>query len=41
VLAAIGLAHDLGNPPFGHQGEQAIQSWFQKRNVLEDDPRRL
>lgn len=28
VLAAIGLAHDLGNPPFGHQGEQAIQRWF-------------
>jgi dGTPase len=35
VLAAIGLAHDLGNPPFGHQGEQAIQSWFLKRGVLE------
>lgn len=28
LLAAIGLAHDLGNPPFGHQGESAIQSWF-------------
>lgn len=28
LLAAIGLAHDLGNPPFGHQGEYAIQSWF-------------
>jgi dGTPase len=27
ILAAIGLAHDLGNPPFGHQGEAAIQSW--------------
>ena len=31
LLAAIGLAHDLGNPPFGHQGEKAIQSWFQYR----------
>jgi dGTPase len=29
LLAAIGLAHDLGNPPFGHQGEYAIQSWFE------------
>lgn len=28
VLAAVGLAHDLGNPPFGHQGELAIQQWF-------------
>lgn len=28
LLAAIGLVHDLGNPPFGHQGEAAIQSWF-------------
>jgi dGTPase len=28
LLAAVGLAHDLGNPPFGHQGETAIQQWF-------------
>lgn len=30
VLAAVGLAHDIGNPPFGHQGEYAIASWFEK-----------
>lgn len=30
LLAAIGLAHDLGNPPFGHQGEKAIQDWFKR-----------
>lgn len=30
LLATIGLAHDLGNPPFGHQGEKAIQDWFKK-----------
>ncbi len=29
ILAAIGLAHDLGNPPFGHQGEKAIGKWFE------------
>ena len=33
LLAAIGLAHDLGNPPFGHQGEKSIGQWFQKRGL--------
>lgn len=28
LLAAIGLAHDLGNPPFGHQGEAAMRAWY-------------
>ena len=28
LLAAVGLAHDLGNPPFGHQGEIAMAEWF-------------
>lgn len=28
ILQAACLAHDLGNPPFGHAGEDAIQSWF-------------
>jgi HD domain len=30
LLAAVGLGHDLGNPPFGHQGEIAIQQWFKE-----------
>lgn len=35
MLGAIGLAHDLGNPPFGHQGEESIRSWIKsKSNVL-------
>lgn len=39
LLAAIGLAHDLGNPPFGHQGESAIQSWFKnnKGKIIRQD----
>lgn len=32
ILLAIGLGHDLGNPPFGHQGESAIQDWFNDRS---------
>ncbi len=32
ILSAIGLAHDLGNPPFGHQGEAAIGRWFKKNS---------
>ena len=31
ILSSIGLAHDLGNPPFGHQGEVAISEWFKHR----------
>lgn len=36
LLAAVGLAHDLGNPPFGHQGELAIQQWFVEGNAGKD-----
>lgn len=28
IVQASGLAHDLGNPPFGHSGEKAIQAFF-------------
>jgi dGTPase len=34
ILATVGLAHDLGNPPFGHQGEEAIARWFVKNKHL-------
>ena len=28
IVAAGCLAHDLGNPPFGHSGEKAISTFF-------------
>ena len=35
VVYAACLAHDLGNPPFGHIGEHAIHTWFQKLQETE------
>ena len=33
VIASACLAHDLGNPAFGHSGEDAISKYFRKRNT--------
>ncbi len=30
ILQCAGLIHDIGNPPFGHFGEEAIRDWFKK-----------
>lgn len=32
ILSCAGLLHDLGNPPFGHVGEEIIREWF-KNNL--------
>ena len=38
IVAAACLAHDLGNPPFGHSGEKAISTFFSEGEgvVLKD-----
>lgn len=38
IVSAACLAHDLGNPPFGHSGEKAIGTYFSegKGQILKD-----
>ena len=31
ILQCAGFIHDIGNPPFGHFGEEAIRDWFVRK----------
>ncbi|MDR3119435.1 MAG: dNTP triphosphohydrolase [Mediterranea sp.] len=35
IVSAACLAHDLGNPPFGHSGERSISTYFSEGRGLE------
>lgn len=44
IVSAACLAHDMGNPPFGHSGEEAIRSFFREgkgRNIQQMVPWQL
>lgn len=34
IVSTACLAHDMGNPPFGHSGEKAIQAFFREGRGL-------
>ena len=36
IVANAALAHDLGNPPFGHSGEDAVRHWFSTSHIAKE-----
>jgi dGTPase len=41
IVAAACLTHDIGNPPFGHSGEEAISNWFQNSPMVDEVKKQL
>lgn len=44
IVATAGLLHDVGNPPFGHKGEEClseiIKTWLDKKNLVPNEEKR-
>lgn len=44
IVATAGLLHDVGNPPFGHKGEEClseiIETWLDKKNLVSNEKKR-
>ena len=36
IVSAATLAHDIGNPPFGHSGENSIRGWFKNSKTVDE-----
>jgi dGTPase len=36
IVSAASLAHDVGNPPFGHSGENAISDFFKFNQIIKE-----
>src|SRR5690606_24301832 len=41
ITATCGLIHDLGNPPFGHSGEDAIRYWVRHKLGVDELTKRV
>ena len=39
IVSTACLAHDIGNPPFGHSGEDAIETALKRHGLLKGMPR--
>ena len=42
ILSTAGLLHDIGNPPFGHAGEEVLRAWVadwldKNKNLITDE----